>query len=422
MPEQARTDAATIHNTHRQVVQGVYYVHDHETGKRRRIFRNLGTFAELGLNAAGKARRKRDAPAIARRIDRLWLEMQREVEVTHRTEPEDAATGHTLGDLRDWYLRQSDVASYASLPQIRMRLNTLLDLLKADKAVAGLTPADLQAYKAKRSAQESPRLEAPGRRAQVSPTTINRELEVLQAMLNFAVQAGEIPVNPVARAPKLRINNSRARICSPDEELALYVHASHDTLRDIIILARYTGMRESEILGLSWDEVDIQRQVIRLPAHRTKEAAPKVIPLVIRPRGAPETITHAFDAVQRQPRIPGQPRIFCRPHPKTGEPTPLNSITTIWLTTRKRAGCPDLWFHDLRRTFAVWMTMALGFPERTVMAITGHRTRTAWDRYRADRETEALSVMDDRTTPRDPVAEYFAGLGNVVSIRGTKQK
>ena len=102
-----------------------------------------------------------------------------------------------------------------------------------------------------------------------APATVNRKLNMLHhviehARMEWGISGGTNPVSDVSR-PKN--GPSRDRRLSHDEEVALFEAAKETRggyLADAITLAIETGMRQSEIVGLLWENIDLKRRTARL--------------------------------------------------------------------------------------------------------------------------------------------------------------
>ena len=158
-------------------------------------------------------------------------------------------------------------------------------------------------------------------------------------------------------------NNRRLRYLSK-EECDRLVKACAPHLRPVVITALNTGMRRGEILGLTWDRVDLQNSLILLDI--TKNGERREIPIN-------STLRETFKGLVR--RL-DNPHVFY--DPATGKR--LQDVKRSFSTALRRAKILDFHFHDLRHTFASHAVMA-GVDLTTLKELLGHKTLTMTLRY-----------------------------------------
>jgi len=138
--------------------------------------------------------------------------------------------------------------------------------------------------------------------------------------------------------------------------------------------AYLTGWRgRSEVLSLCWSNVDFNAGTVRLEPGTTKNKEGRVIYLFPELRTLLETQREATLAFQRKT---GQiiPAVF------HNEGRPIVNYYKAWHKACREAGLSGKLPHDFRRT-AVRTMVRAGIPERVAMQMTGHKTRSVFDRY-----------------------------------------
>ncbi len=144
-------------------------------------------------------------------------------------------------------------------------------------------------------------------------------------------------------------------------------------LQPIATFGYLTGWRRGEILTLSWRQVDFEAGTVRLEPGTTKNREGRTIFLT------PELLTLLQEQRAKTTALERQqhriiPWVFHR------QGTLIQSFRKAWRRACHQAGQPEQLFHDLRRT-AVRNMVRAGIAERIAMQISGHKTRSIFDRY-----------------------------------------
>lgn len=201
--------------------------------------------------------------------------------------------------------------------------------------------------------------------------TVNREITLLKRIINHAVKCGEVRLNPIAHVKLLNEANVRQTVIG-EERFGQLLEKAESALKPILLMAFDSGMRKSEILNLRWDQLDLKDGVIRLAPEDTKTDKARLVYLSRR------TI-----AVLKEIPVPISGKGFVLQNPDTKKP--WVDIRKVFRRACKAAAIPQgrddgIIFHDLRRSF-VTNARKRGIPESVVMKMSGHRTRSVFDRY-----------------------------------------
>jgi integrase len=263
-----------------------------------------------------------------------------------------AADHVRIEELAELVLLDYRVNGKRSLVQTEIRLRKHVLPFFVNRRAQSISAADVQAYVLDRQEHHA------------ANAQINRELAALKRAFNLGIRQDKIHKKPYI--PKLAERNVRSGFFEP-QQFEIVLAKLPDHLRAPITFSYYTGWRlVSEILPLKWEQVDLDAGTVRLNPHSTKNDEGRIIQL-------PQVLLSIL--IDQEKTSPDAcPYVFHR----KGKPIlyPYNA----WRTAVKDAGLVGRIPHDFRRT-AVRNLVRAGVPERVAMAITGHKTRSVFDRY-----------------------------------------
>jgi integrase len=101
----------------------------------------------------------------------------------------------------------------------------------------------------------------------------------LSGYFGWLMREGLLEQNPILYTNKPEVRPSRERVVSDDELRVLWRALGNGDYFDIVRLLTYTGCRRDEIGGLLWDEVDLDKAQLDIPAWRMKGNKPHLVPL-----------------------------------------------------------------------------------------------------------------------------------------------
>jgi len=223
------------------------------------------------------------------------------------------------------------------------------------------------------------------------PATANRLLATLKHMFTKAVEwemVEEATLKRIRKAKFLEENNQRLRFLSAEECQEL-IKACHPHLKPIVVTALNTGMRKSEVLGLTWDKVDLKHGFILLDQGDTKNGERREIPINDTLR---ETLAELFQGTKERPRRIDIPYVFYDP---TAEKA-YKDVKRSFASACKRAKITNFHFHDTRHTFASLSVMG-GVDLTTVKELLGHKHLTMTLRYAhlaPSHKVKAVDILD----------------------------
>lgn len=209
-----------------------------------------------------------------------------------------------------------------------------------------------------------------------SNATVNRYLALVRGVLRKAAQEWEW----LDRYPKFRkLPEPRRRVRYLTREQAeRLIEQLPEHLAAMVRFTLETGLRESNVTGLQWSQVDIERRTAWMHADQTKNR-----------RALPIPLTRAALNVLREQK--GRHSVFVFTY-KGKRVTEVN--TKAWKKALKRAGIEDFRWHDLRHTWASWHAQA-GTPMSVLQELGGWETADMVRRY-AHLSSEHLSGYAER--------------------------
>jgi integrase len=294
--------------------------------------------------SAGTTKRRKAEQMLQRKL----------AEVANHTFIDPKSERTLVKELAEDFLRDYRINGRKSLADVEARWRLHLSKEFGDHRAANVGHDQMTRYIAQRQTEGA------------SNATINRELAALKRMFTLGVRARK--VYSIPSFPHLEERNVRKGFIEDGQYQALAKACSAEGLwlRAMFEVGYNFGWRVSELLTMRVRQIDLASRAIRLEVGETKNDDGREV----------EMTPLVYALVQQC--VTGKRSedfVFTRESGK-----PVRDFRGSWEKVCRAAGVPELLFHDLRRT-AVRNMVRRGIPERVAMTISGHKTRSIFDRY-----------------------------------------
>ena len=335
-------------------------------------------------------------------LDKLHqdIERYRDVELT-----EDSRM--TLGEWLDLWLEEYAAATVrpTTLTGYRRYANHYVKPYLGDKRISQITVNDIQKLYLKLK-DEGRIHEHPERGHQLAGGTICRIHAMLHRAMKDAVQANVIPSNPTEGTVVPKADYKPKQILN-DEQLERFMDAIRQDAvwYDFFYTELTTGLRRGEICGLQWQDFDAENgtlkisRTLRCPTvneYTTGETKTgKGMRTIVLPKSTADILRARQETALTEWIFPNP----VRPELPIAPQTAYGHLKTIL----KKAGLPNIRFHDLRHTFATH-TLTSGVDAKTLSGILGHTKAS----FTLDTYTHVTTDMQKQAS--DIVGNFMEGI------------
>jgi Phage integrase family len=302
----------------------------------------------------------------------------------------------TVGDLLDGLLAYYGRQEHRSLPSVRSQIKAWRTALGETRALAVTT-------------KRLDRLISMWQEADVKSATINRRLSLLRRAYRLAKLRRD-PVRLDFTDVFVAETSARGRYLTADAFAAIYRNLP-DHLKDLFEFSYLVGTRKGQLTRTTWSQWNSETREFTWTGAEVKAKTDFVLPLDGRPL---ELIVALY----------AQRRLHCRyifhgPHCGPGRrPSKdfgcVGDFRKAWVTACRKAGFPvgrkkgGFVFHNTRHT-AVTNLVNAGVPAQEAMAVSGHRTRSVFDRY-------SIPLKDQTRAAMRRTSAYVASLPDTPTV------
>jgi integrase len=210
--------------------------------------------------------------------------------------------------------------------------------------------------------------------------TVNKSLALLRRMLSIAREDGKL-----AHPPKIRLLKAGAarKGFLPRDQFDKLLKELPANLKPLITFLYFCGVRLGEALQIDWKQVDLAAGLVRLESEQTKNAEARTVPL-------PDVLVGMLEMVDKKSGAVFDGTNLRKSWAKACVAAGLGTLTEI--EGKRDPRYNGLIVHDLRRS-AIRNLIKAGVNEKVAMTISGHKTRSVFDRYHIVDTEDVVEAM-----------------------------
>lgn len=248
-----------------------------------------------------------------------------------------------------------------------------------------------------------------------SPKSINEEVGFLLRILE---ERGDAIRAKMRRLKTLKLKGSKsiAKAFTVEQKAALLAAAQgrrSPSIYPALMLALHAGMRDAEIKGLQWAQIDLQDAIVTVGESKTAAGEGRTIPLNSDVLAA--LVDHAKWFLEKFGETRSGWYVFPFGKPQPTDPArAVTTFKTVWRLILKQAGVEGRW-HDSRHTFITDLAES-GAGDQTIMDMAGHVSRDMLKHYshiRMKAKREAVAALVVKPKPGQILVEQGKELGKV---------
>ena len=265
-----------------------------------------------------------------------------------------------------------------------------------DIPIEKLTPLQLQKfYRLLLTEGRIPRIESEKQPKGLSAKTVRNINQVISSAMDMAVRHKLILTNPIEGCELPKVEHREMKTL-PAEQLGAFLREAKESgVYELYYLDLATGLRRGELLGLKWEDIDLQNGIIHV-RRQVARVDGEVKELPLKTKNSYRNISIYQDAVAMLTEMEAHRSSDYVFPSSTGGPISPDSVNNMLHRVLKRSGLPSIRFHDLRHSH-ISLLIDMGFTALAIADRVGHESIDITYRYAhlfPTRQTEMADKLD----------------------------